>query len=228
MNFDRLYFAKQITLTELGIYGIARNLTETITQLAVRYGNLLLFPMVAGMEATPLEVRSRIRHGRRLILLGAAVGLGALVAGSDLLIRILYDPRYHYAGVILPLLLIGAWVAILSTVNEYLLLGVSRPAMPTYANGAKFLSYAVATPVAFHYFGFIGAVIALSFGEAIKYVSLWVQSRRHHLSFARDDLALSVMFLLSMGIFRELLFLVGLTADLQSLFPWIRTLIGAA
>ena len=59
MNFDRLYFAKQLTLTELGIYGIARNLTETITQLAVRYGNLLLFPMVAGMEGPPPEVRGR-------------------------------------------------------------------------------------------------------------------------------------------------------------------------
>lgn len=228
MNFDRLYFARQITLTELGIYGIARNLTETITQLAIRYGNLLLFPMVAGMEATPLQVRSRIRHGRRLILLGAAVALGALVAGSDLVIRILYDPRYHYAGIILPLLLIGAWVAILSTVNEYMLLGVSRPAMPTYANGAKFLSYAVATPIAFHYFGFLGAIIALIFGEAIKYVSLWVQSRGHNLSFARDDLALSLLFLASIGLFRELLFAMGLTPDLLSLFPWIGNLNAAA
>ena len=56
MNFDRLYFAKQLTLAELGVYGIARNLTETITQLAVRYGNLLLFPMVAGMDGPVVEV----------------------------------------------------------------------------------------------------------------------------------------------------------------------------
>ena len=109
-----------------------------------------------------------------MILLGAAVGLGALTAASDFIIRLLYDPRYHDAGIILPMLLVTAWLAILGTVNEYMLLGVSKLAMPTYANGAKFLSYAVATPVAFHYFGFFGAILALAVGEGIKYVSLWI------------------------------------------------------
>lgn len=225
MNFDRLFFAKELSLAQLGIYGIARNLTETITQLAVRYGNLLLFPMIAGIAARPPEVRGRIRHGRRLVLAGAAVGLGGLVAGSDLIIRILYDARYREAGIILPLLLIAAWLAILSTVNEYILLGVSKPAMATYANAAKFLSYAIAAPVAFHYFGLIGAVLALSAGEAIKYVSLWLQSRSHNLGFGRDDAALSVAFFLSVAAFREALFGIGLTSNLEGLFPWIAAIV---
>jgi O-antigen/teichoic acid export membrane protein len=221
MNFDRLFFAKELSLTQLGIYGIARNLTEMITQLAVRYGNLLLFPMIAGMAAAPPEVRGRIRHGRRLVLAGAAVGLGGLVAGSDLIIHTLYDARYREAGIILPLLLVAAWLAILSTVNEYMLLGVSKPAMATFANAAKFVSYAVAAPIAFYYFGLVGAVLALSAGEAIKYVSLWLQSRSHHLGFGRDDAALSIMFLLSVAVFREALFGLGLSSNVQGLFPWI-------
>lgn len=228
MNFDRLYFAKLLSLTELGIYGIARNLTETITQLAVRYGNLLLFPMVAGMQAPPPEVRGRIRHGRRVILFGAAIALGAVVSISDVVVRILYDPRYHEAGIILPLLLIGAWVAILGTVNEYMLLGVSKPAMPTYANAAKFVSYAIATPLAFLYFGLFGAILALTIGEAIKYVVLWVLSRSHNLSFARDDLGLSIIFLLSILLFRAVLFKIGLTSSLRDLFPWVAALSGGA
>jgi O-antigen/teichoic acid export membrane protein len=224
MNFDRLYFAKQLSLAELGVYGIARNLTETITQLAIRYGNLLLFPMVAGMEAPAAEVRGRIRHGRRLILAMAAVGMGGLVACSDFIIRLLYDARYHQAGIILPLLLISAWVAILSTINEYMLLGVSRPAMPTYANAAKFLGYAIAAPLSFYYFGFLGALLAFSAGEAIKYVAMWLLSRGHNLAFARDDLALTILFLLAILIFRELLFSIGLTGDIEQLFPWFTTI----
>jgi O-antigen/teichoic acid export membrane protein len=223
MNFDRLYFARQLTLAELGVYGIARNLTETITQLAVRYGNLLLFPMVAGMDVPPAEVRNRIRHGRRLILAVAAVGMAGLVALSDLIIRLLYDPRYHQAGIILPLLLISAWVAILSTVNEYMLLGVSRPAITTYANGAKFLGYAIAAPVSFYYFGFLGALLAFSAGESIKYVALWLLSRRHHLSFARDDLALSILFIVSILLARKVLYMLGLTTGIEQLFPWLIT-----
>ena len=224
MNFDRLYFAKELTLAELGIYGIARNLTETITQLAVRYGNLLLFPLVAGMDAPAAEVRGRIRHGRRLILAIAAVGMGGLVSLSDLIIRLLYDPRYHQSGIILPLLLISAWVAILSTVNEYMLLGVSRPAMPTFANAAKFLGYAIAAPLSFYYFGFLGALLAFSAGEVIKYVAMWLLSRGHNLAFARDDLALSILFLLTILIARKLLFLIGLTGDIEQLFPWLATM----
>jgi O-antigen/teichoic acid export membrane protein len=228
INFDRLYFAKELSLAELGVYSIARNLTETITQLAVQYGNLLLFPLVAAMQAPAPEVRGRIRHGRRVILLGAAVVLGALVAGSDLIIRLFYDPRYHEAGIVLPLLLISAWLAILSTVNEYILLGVSRPAITTYANAAKFLSYAVATPVAFLYVGFIGAVIAFVVGEAVKYVVLWALSRSHNLSFARDDLALTIVFVAAIALAREVTFAMGLTANLSGLFPWLaRVTVGA-
>jgi hypothetical protein len=66
----------------------------------------------------------------------------------------------------------------------------------------------------------------LGIGEAIKYVVLWLQSRRHNLSFARDDLALSIAFVLSIPLFRELLFQIGLTPDLHALFPWIATMMG--
>jgi hypothetical protein len=57
-------------------------------------------------------------------------------------------------------------------------------------------------------------------GEAIKYVSLWLQSRSHHLGFGRDDAALSIAFLLSVAVFREALFRIGLTSNLQGLFPF--------
>lgn len=221
VNFDRLYFAKELTLTQLGIYGIARNLTEVISQLAVRYGNLLLFPLIAGMEAPIAEMRRRIRKGRFVILAAAAVGVGFIIAGSDLLIRILYDVRYHQAGVILPVLLLGAWVAILSTVNEYMLLGLSKPALATIANAAKFLTFAIGTPFALFNFGFFGAVLALTAGEIVKYAVLWFLSRGHNLSFARDDVVISVILVLSIVVGRGLLAALGLTADLQALFPWV-------
>ena len=66
MNFDRLYFAKQISLAELGVYGIARNLAETISQLVTRASGFVLYPTVAaaGLEAADLrqQVASRPAH----------------------------------------------------------------------------------------------------------------------------------------------------------------------
>ena len=97
-----------------------------------------------------------------------------------------------------------------------MLLGVSRPAMPTYANAAKFLGYAIAAPLSYYYFGILGALLAFfSAGEAIKYIAMWLLSRGHNLAFARDDLALSVLFLMTALLARKLLFFIGLTGDIS-------------
>ena len=224
MNFDRLYFAKQITLTELGIFSIARALTDMFNQFAVRSSNLILFPTVAAWQVSEVEVRSRLRRGRRLLFLGAAVGLAGVVSISDLIIQLLYDDRYLQAGAILPLLLIGVWFSILCTINDSIMLGTKRPAYPALSSGSKLLFYIFVLPLTFHLYGFMMAVLVLSLGEVVRYVVLWTFSRRQHLGFGRDDLALSLVFLGLVLVFRELLALVGLTGGIMTLFPLLGTL----
>jgi hypothetical protein len=62
-------------------------------------------------------------------------------------------------------------------------------------------------------------LIVLNAGEVVRYVVLWVFSRRQHLAFGRDDLALTILFLIAILAIRELFSLVGLTGDLNALFP---------
>ena len=221
MNFDRLYFAKQITLAELGVYGIARALADMLSSLAIRSSNLLLFPAVAAMDATAPEVRQKVLHGRRTILLLVALGLAVFVAISDELIRILYDARYGDAAMILPLLLLGIWFSILATVNDSILLGTARPAYPALSNGAKLATYIIGVPLAFYFYGFIAAILVLNVGEVVRYVVLWMFSRRKHLGFGRDDLGLTILFVIAILGFRELFWTVGLTGDINSLFPML-------
>jgi len=225
MNFDRIYFSRQISLTDLGIFGIARTLADTVTLLVARCGNLLLFPMVAAMQVGGAEIRGRLRHDRRIVLLIAAIALALFVALSDRIVALLYDERYQAAAVILPALLLGVWFAILSTVNESILFGIRKPAASAFANIAKFLAYLVAVPLAFQAYGLIAAVLVLSAGESIKYVTLWVFGRREHLGFGRDDLALTIIFVLGILGFRELLAASGLTGGLDQLFPWVAAML---
>ena len=225
MNFDRLYFSRHISLTELGIFGIARTLADTVTLLVARYGNLLLFPMVAAMQVGGAEIRHRLQHGRRLVLLVAAIGLSLFVALSDRIVALLYDERYQAAGIILPVLLLGVWFAILSTVNESILTGIRKPAASAFANVAKFVAYLIAVPLAFQAYGLIAAVIVLSAGEGVKYVTLWVFGRREHLGFGRDDLVLTVIFLAGILGFREALAAGGLTGGLDQLYPWVSAML---
>jgi O-antigen/teichoic acid export membrane protein len=224
MNFDRLYFAKQITLADLGVYSIARSLSEMINSFTVKSSNVVLFPTVAGWQLPEVEVRRKILRGRRIVLLLAAVGLAGLVSISDLIIGLLYDARYAGAAAILPILLLGAWFSLLCTINDSILLGTARPAFPAISSGAKLAFYVGAIPLAFHLYGFQVAVLVLSAGEIVRYVTLWAFSRRQHLGFGRDDLTLTLIFLGSVLVFREGLALIGLTGGLESLFPLLKLL----
>jgi O-antigen/teichoic acid export membrane protein len=219
MNFDRLYFAKLITLTELGVYSIARSLADMLSNLTIRSSTLVLFPSVAAMRATAPELRAKLLHGRRTILAAVAIGLGCFVAVSDALVNLLYDERYSAAGIILPLLLLGVWLTILCVINDSILLGTGKPEYATAANGAKLATFVFGVPIAFHYWGLIGAVLVLNAGEAIRYVTLWWFGRRQHLGFGRDDLALTILFLITIPFARKLLWSIGLTGDIASLFP---------
>ena len=224
MNFDRLYLAKQITIADLGVYSIAKSLSEMINGFTVKASNLVLFPTIAGWQLPEPEVRKKVRHGRRMVLSLAAVGLAGLVSVSDHLIGLLYDARYSGAAIVLPLLLLGAWFSLLCTINDSILLGTRRPAFPALSSGAKLAFYLLAIPLAFHLYGFAVAVAVLSAGEVVRYVTLWTFSRRQHLGFGRDDLALSLLFLGSIVLFREILFLLGLTGGIAVLFPLLHVL----
>ena len=222
MNYDRLYFAKQIPLALLGVYGIARSMSDMLTTLVDKTGNMVLFPHVASMQTTGSEVRRRLLRSRRTMILLVAVGLAGFVAISDLVIRLLYDARYEVAAEILPLLLLGVWVAVLCKINDFVLLGMSQPAYTAIANGAKLLTIVVGIPIAFHYFGLMAAIVVLNVAEVVRYIVLWFLSRAKHLAFGRDDLALTMLFLLLVLSFREALAYVGLTGGIEALFPLLR------
>jgi O-antigen/teichoic acid export membrane protein len=219
MNFDRLYFAKQISLAELGIYGIARNLADVVSQLAVRGSSFVLYPTVAAAGLAPADLRKRLLRGRRTLLLAAAIGLGGIVALSDLIVELLYDPRYQEAGTILPVLCMGVWFAILTSTNDAILMGLSRPAYPAVSNATKLVTYLVGMPLAFHFYGFMGAVVVIAGGEVVKYLTLWALTHKEHLRFGRDDLALTIAFVLTAWGFRELVHLLGWNGNIHQIHP---------
>lgn len=227
MNFDRLFFAKQITLAVLGVYAIARSMADMLSNLVIRSSNMVLFPAVAAMDAAPAEVRVKLLHSRRTMLTLVALGLACFVALSDVVIRLLYDARYGQAAIILPLLLLGVWVSILATVNDSVLLGTARPAYPAIANAAKLLTFVVGVPVAFQYSGLLAAIVVLNAGEVVRYVVLWLLSRRQHLGFVRDDFALTILFLVTVLAVRSLLSALGVTGAIEALFPMLRGSWGA-
>ena len=218
MNFDRLYFAKQITLSQLGIYGIARSLADMVTLFVARASNSVLYPTVAAAGLAPAELRQRLLRGRRTLLTMAALGMGAFFGFSETIVRVLYDPRYALAGELLPILCIGVWFSILTSTNDSILMGLARPAYPALSNTAKLITYVVGVPLAFYFHGFIAAIIVISGGELVKYVALWALSHKEHLRFGRDDLVLTVLFAVTGLLLWEVVRQLGIGTDWHALF----------
>jgi O-antigen/teichoic acid export membrane protein len=219
MNFDRLYFAKQISLSQLGVYGIARGLADMISLFAQRCSSMVLYPTIAATGLAGAELRQRMLRGRRTLLFAAAASVGAFLALSEVIVRLLYDARYQEAGVILPILCIGVWFNILTSTNDAILMGLSRPAYPAWSNAAKLLTYVVGVPLAFVSYGFIAAVVVISVGEFVKYVALWALSHKEQLRFGRDDLALTIAFVVTAVVVGEILRVLHLSGGVQSIVP---------
>lgn len=210
MNFDRLYFAKQISFSQLGIYGIGRGLADMFSLFILRCSTSVLFPTIAAAGLAPIELRRKILRGRRTLLAAAAVAVGAFLALAPLAVRILYDPRYQEAGAIVQILCVGLWFSTLTATNDSILLGLRRPAYPALSNTAKLLTYIVGVPLAFAYSGFTAAIAVISAGEVVKYAALWALSHKEHLRFGRDDLVLTIIFAVTAVAGAEILYSAGL------------------
>ena len=226
MNFDRLYMGKTLSLTIVGVYGIARSLSELLTQLVARFGNLIIFPMVAASAHSRPELRRRLASSRPQFVLAAALGVSLFTAGSDVLVGFLYDERYQTAAAMVPILCVGAWFSILSTMNEAILLGIGRPAHTAVANTAKLVWLLAALPLAVPAYGIAGAVCAIAASELVRYVPLWHSQRRERLSFARQDLLFTLCFFAMIGIWRSLFWAAGATSGFDILWQMPRSMIG--
>jgi O-antigen/teichoic acid export membrane protein len=210
MNFDRLYFAKQITFGQLGVYGIAKGLADMFSSFVVRCGNSVLFPTIAAAGLAPVDLRRKMLRGRRTLLGAAAVGIGIFLALAPAVVGLLYDARYQDAGRIVQILCVGLWFNTLTQTNDSILLGLGRAAYPALSNSAKLLTYVVGVPLAFTFAGFTAAIAVISVGEMVKYAALWALSHKEHLRFGRDDLALTLVFVTSALAMSELARAAGL------------------
>lgn len=165
---DRLYLGTVTPLAYLGIFGIARAISDLPANLARRMSYQILFPAFAASAGDRDELRGQIESTRRIFVVGAVCALCLASACSDLFINAVYDKRYAEAGWMLSILLIGGVFSVLSNLNEALILGAGRPSFASLTNILRLATLAVALPLGFGHAGFAGAVIAIALTEVLQ------------------------------------------------------------
>jgi O-antigen/teichoic acid export membrane protein len=226
-SFDGLYFAKVVPLEVLGVYGIARSMSDLLGLLASRLGNSVVFPFIASHSNTPrASLHGELAHIRVQFLLLAALGCSLFVATADLAIRLLYDQRYQAAAWILPVLIVASWFSVVTSLNESTLLGLGAPSYMAISNSLKLVLLLFGLPLSFKLGGLAGAVIILPVIEASRYVPLYIGQMRQRFSFGAQDLSLTISMFLMIGLWEGLRWISGFGTSFDTL-P-IRELVGVA
>jgi O-antigen/teichoic acid export membrane protein len=210
-SFDSLYFGKVVPLGLLGIYGVARNITEAVSVLIGRVNSIVIFPFIAKHSELPrADLREQLKPIRAKFVLVAAFTFSILVAISDLLIRILYDYRYQDAGWMLSVMLIGRWFSMMCYINEATLIGFSKPLYGACSFGLKFGVLLIGLPLTFVKYGLVGAIIFVVVSEIVRYVPLLIGQIRERFSFLMQDLAMTLLLFGLIGLWEWLRMASGL------------------
>lgn len=193
---DRLILGKCVSYTVLGIYLIAFQISDVPRCIIAAFSQRVGYPFVAKIIHLPLpEFRAQYLRYRGYALLAGAALLSSMVVWGDLLIVKLYPARYIGAAVIIPILALGLWHTLLYTTTAPVLFSLGKSKYNAIGNGAYAVAMLVGIPVAFHYFGLRGAVIAVAAGDLPLYAVTQFGATREGVRPLWQDAQLTAAFL---------------------------------
>ena len=217
-NFDQLYLAKVASFGVVGVYGIARSISDLMGASVLRLGSQVLFPLIASNSSLPRSaLRQQLAGIRAKFLLVAGFGFSIIAAMADLPIRIFYDARYQAAGWMLPLLIIGSWFSILAYINEYTLLGLGKPLYSAIANTSKFVFLLIGLPAGVNSFGLLGAVMVMVVSDLFRYFPILIGQKQERFSFATQDLLATLFAFSLVGVWEFLRWSCGFGNSFETL-----------
>ncbi|MDR6788480.1 O-antigen/teichoic acid export membrane protein [Sphingomonas sp. BE138] len=216
-NFDRLILTKYVSFAVLGVYGVARSLADVFAQFSVKLGAEIVFPTVAAASVRGVELQRKLAHRRFQFQAAALVAIAGFIALSDVVIQ-MYDWRYHDAAQLLPWVSLAAWLMILSTLNENLMLGLGKPHYSAFGSVAKLAGLIVFLPLGLTHYGIVAAAVATVAAEAMRYLCLAIGQAREKVTFVRQDVSATAALIALAYAIRWVTFEIGLTGAPAELF----------
>ena len=210
---DKLAMARILPLSQFGIYVIAASLAAAPTVFAFNYASAIVYPAIAaawrdGNSITDAYYRS---WGRFFYLY--ALGGGMLIGIADLVVRLLYDPRYVGAARYLSVLAVSTALMMVTRSIEAVQVGSGRQRFAIESNVLRLVVLVSGGLLALVLGNAMILVLALGLVEASVYCfGLIKMARLHQIRWTRE---ISIWLTLAAG------FAAGELASLagRALFP---------
>jgi O-antigen/teichoic acid export membrane protein len=197
---DRLIMGKLISFSLLGIYGIAFSVSDIPRQIINAFAQKVGYPFIAKMVHLPIGEFRKVflRYRFRVLLAGAALICGTVLVGGFLVTK-MYDSRYHAASWMVPLLALGLWHTLMYATTMPALFTLGKSQYAAVGNACYCFAVILAIPLGFHFFGMLGAVVAVAAGDFPLYVVTVTGASREGVSTWRQDLLATAVFVVLLG-----------------------------
>ena len=192
---DRLILGKLISIQLLGVYGVAYALSDMPRSIINMFCSRVGYPFIARFTQQPRhEYRSILIKYRMPVLAVGGLGLVVLVCTGDQMILHLYDHRYSAAAWMVSVLAVGLWHTMLYSTLSPAILALAKPRYNAVANLVYCLCLFIMIPVGFHYFGMLGAVLAVAFGDLPVYFVVLYAAYREEIGTLIQDALMTLAF----------------------------------
>jgi O-antigen/teichoic acid export membrane protein len=201
---DRLILGRLISFSMLAVYGVAFTFADIPRQVIQQFGYRVGLPFIAKMTHLPLpEFRANCLKYRFYVLAAGAFILSIVVVGGGPLVTHLYDHRYAAAGWMVPILALGLWHTLLYATIGDVLFALGKSKYNAIGTACYCATMFIALPIAFHFFGILGAVVSVAAGDFPFYLVLAFGVAKEKVSVWKQDGLATAMFLgfLAIGFF---------------------------
>jgi O-antigen/teichoic acid export membrane protein len=197
---DRLILGRLISFSMLGVYGIAYSVSDIPRAVINAFAQKVGYPFIAKMAHLPVSEFRWIflRYRFRVLLAGAAM-LSLMVHGGGFLITKMFDHRYHGAAWMVPILALGLWHTLMYATTMPALFSLGKSKYGAIGNATYFAAAIASIPLAFHFFGMLGAVIAVAAADFPLYLVTVTGASIEGVSTWRQDLQATAVFVAFLG-----------------------------
>jgi O-antigen/teichoic acid export membrane protein len=195
-NSDKLILGKLVPLSLLGIYGIAFQISDipraVINALSTKVG----YPFLSRIIHLPMaEFRVRYLRYRMYALMAGGFMLSLMVSWGGWAMLKVYPARYADGHWMVTILALGLWHTLLYQTSAPVLLSLGKSKYGAAGTAVYCASILCGIPLAFHFFGLLGAVIAVAAGDFPMYLVITFGATREGVRPLRQDLLLTLGFL---------------------------------
>lgn len=198
---DRLILGRLVTFTTLGVYGIAFTIADIPRQVILQFTDRVGLPFAAKMSHLPRpEFRASYLKYRLYVLIAGGAILSIVINGGGFFVTHAYNARYHDAKWMVPILALGLWHTLLYATNKEILVVLGKTQYNAIGTGLFCVTMFLSLPIAFHFFGMMGALVSVAAGDLPLYIVLGIGVAREKVSVWLQDALATAIFLVMLAI----------------------------